>query len=57
MPREHRSVVSNAGLKIELLGNRAGSNAGALNLVFSFSNNTAQPVSDLHYQLAVTKVR
>lgn len=55
-PREHRAVVSNGGIKIELLANRSTSNGNPLNLVFAFSNNTAQPVSDLHYQLAVTKV-
>ncbi|KAH6677781.1 VHS domain-containing protein [Plectosphaerella plurivora] len=55
VPREHRAVVSNAGVKIELLANRSPSNPSPLNLTFAFSNNTAQPISELHYQLAVTK--
>jgi hypothetical protein len=57
VPREHRAVVSNAGVKIELLANRAPANPSPLTLTFAFSNNTAQPISELHYQLAVTKVR
>lgn len=56
LPREHRSVVGNGGVKIELLGNRSPASPNALALHFAFSNNTAQPISELHYQLAVTKV-
>lgn len=56
VPREHRAVVSNAGVKIELVANRIPSNPSPLNLMFAFSNNTTQPISELHYQLAVTKV-
>ncbi|KAH7349601.1 VHS domain-containing protein [Plectosphaerella cucumerina] len=55
VPREHRAVVSNAGVKIELLANRTPANPSPLTLTFAFSNNTAQPISELHYQLAVTK--
>lgn len=57
LPREHRMVVSNTSLKIELIANRAAESAKNINLVFYFSNNTAQPISELHFQLAVTKVR
>jgi ADP-ribosylation factor-binding protein GGA len=55
-PREHRSIVSNASVKIELVANRKAGTPSAINLLFSFSNNMAQPVSELHFQLAVTKV-
>ncbi|KAK0611607.1 VHS domain-containing protein [Immersiella caudata] len=55
LPREQRAVVSNTGLKIDLLANRTVDTAPSINLLFSFTNNTAQPVSELHFQLAVTK--
>ncbi len=56
LPREHRAVVSNTSVKIDLVANRAGGMAPSLSLLFSFTNNTVQPVSELHFQLAVTKV-
>jgi hypothetical protein len=56
LPKEHRAVVSNTGLKVELLANRTVGMANAITLLFTFTNNTAQPVTDLHFQLAVTKV-
>jgi hypothetical protein len=55
-PKEHKIVVSNSNVKIDLLANRSVAAASALNLLFAFSNNSAQPVSELHFQLAVTKV-
>lgn len=48
--------MSNGSLKIDLVANRAVAAAPSINLLFSFSNNTAQPISELHFQLAVTKV-
>lgn len=56
-PREHREVVSNTTLKIELMASRSTPAASSINLLFAFTNITAQPVSELHFQLAVTKVR
>lgn len=56
LPREQRAQVSNSNLKIDLIANRAVATAPSINLLFSFSNNTAQPISELHFQLAVTKV-
>ncbi|KAK3346684.1 VHS domain-containing protein [Lasiosphaeria hispida] len=55
LPREHRAVVSNSSLKIDLIAKRAVDTAPSIGLLFSFTNNTAQPVSELHFQLAVTK--
>ncbi|ROW15652.1 hypothetical protein VPNG_02070 [Cytospora leucostoma] len=55
LPREHRLVVNNTSLKIDLVANRATESAKNINLMFYFSNNTAQPISELHFQLAVTK--
>ncbi|KAH8888598.1 ADP-ribosylation factor-binding protein GGA1 [Thozetella sp. PMI_491] len=55
LPREHKVVVSNTGLKIDMLANRVTAGAAAINILVAFSNNTAQPVSELHFQLAVTK--
>ncbi|KAM0322441.1 hypothetical protein ACHAQA_009508 [Verticillium albo-atrum] len=54
-PREHKTVVSDGGIKIEMLANRSTGTSTAMNIVFAFSNNTAQPVTELHYQVAVTK--
>lgn len=57
LPREHRIVVSNSSLKIDLLANRTTGTANSINLMFAFGNNTAQPINEVHFQLAVTKVR
>ncbi|KAK4160120.1 VHS domain-containing protein [Cladorrhinum sp. PSN259] len=54
-PREHKALVSNTSLKIDMIANRTVDTDPALNLVFLFGNNSAQPISDLHFQLAVTK--
>ncbi|KAF4337549.1 ADP-ribosylation factor-binding [Fusarium beomiforme] len=54
-PKEHQAVVSNTNVKIEMLARRAPGNENAINIVFAFSNNVTQPISELHFQLAVTK--
>lgn len=56
LPREHRAVINNTSLKIDMLANRTTGSSNSINLLFAFSNNTAQPLSELHFQLAVTKV-
>lgn len=56
LPREHKTVVANTGLKIDMIANRNVDTDPSLSLLFAFSNNTAQPLSELHFQLAVTKV-
>ncbi|UPK89629.1 hypothetical protein LCI18_000564 [Fusarium solani-melongenae] len=54
-PKEHQATVSNTNLRIELRAIRSPAAANAINIVFAFSNNIAQPISELHFQLAVTK--
>jgi len=56
LPREHNIIVSNEAIKIELLAHRSTSTPNAITVLFSFTNNTAQPISELHFQTAVTKV-
>lgn len=56
LPREQRVAVSNTSLKIDLLANRTTATSNSINLLFAFSNSTAQPISEVHFQLAVTKV-
>lgn len=53
-PREHKSIVSDGNLRTEFLAKRVGP-SNSINLHFAFTNNTAQPISELHFQLAVTK--
>lgn len=55
-PKEHQAVVSNTNVKIEMIARRAPGNENAINIVFAFSNNVAQPIGEFHFQLAVTKV-
>lgn len=55
LPQEHRAVVNNTSVKIDMLANRTTGSSNSINLLFAFSNNTAQPISELHFQLAVTK--
>lgn len=57
VPKEHQAVVSNTSLKVDMLAKRIVNTDPSLSLLFAFTNNTAQPVSELHFQLAVTKVR
>lgn len=56
MPKEHKVVICDSNLKIDLLANRKTGLSNSINLLFAFSNNTAQPISEVHFQLAVTKV-
>ncbi|KAM0245435.1 hypothetical protein ACHAP5_005391 [Fusarium lateritium] len=54
-PKEHQALVSSTNVKIEMQARRAPGNENAINIVFAFSNNIPQPISELHFQLAVTK--
>lgn len=56
VPKEHKAVVSSTSLKIDMLANRPINTDPCISLLFAFTNNTAQQVSELHFQLAVTKV-
>jgi ADP-ribosylation factor-binding protein GGA len=55
-PKEHQATVSNTNVKVEMVARRAPGNENAINIIFAFSNNVPQPISELHFQLAVTKV-
>ncbi|KAB5533635.1 VHS domain-containing protein [Coniochaeta sp. 2T2.1] len=56
-PSEHQAVVSNTSLKIDLKASRPTVQGlrNAMHLLIMFSNQTHQPITDLHFQLAVTK--
>lgn len=55
-PKEQRTTITDGSIRGEFLANRSPPSSNAINMAFSFSNNTAQPVSEFHFQLAVTKV-
>ncbi|EMR71328.1 putative vhs domain-containing protein [Eutypa lata UCREL1] len=55
LPAEHKVTVKDQLLQIDMQAKRSPQNPGALALLFAFSNNTPMPISNLHYQLAVTK--
>lgn len=55
LPKELRVDVKDGPLQIHLNAARSRT-PSALSLVFLFSNTTAAPISNLHFQLAVTKV-
>ncbi|KAM0456850.1 hypothetical protein ACHAPV_007141 [Trichoderma viride] len=54
-PTEHKGTAGNSSLKTDFLAKRSTAVSNAINIVFAFSNNTAQPINELHFQLAVTK--
>lgn len=56
-PKEHRLMVSNNNLRVDMVAGRTSASPNALNISFAFSNNTASQISELHFQIAVTKVR
>ncbi|ODA83421.1 hypothetical protein RJ55_01935 [Drechmeria coniospora] len=54
LPMEHKSTISDANLQADFLAKRIA-NGNSINILFAFTNKTAQPISELHFQLAVTK--
>ncbi|KAL5628392.1 hypothetical protein BROUX41_003140 [Berkeleyomyces rouxiae] len=54
-PKEIRSTVSTTSVKIDMVAARRPASPNAIAVAFAFSNNTPQPISQLHFQLAVTK--
>ncbi|EFX04493.1 vhs domain containing protein [Grosmannia clavigera kw1407] len=54
-PQEHRITVGNGAVKIEVVARRSPETPQAISFMFAFSNNTAQPISDMHFQAAVTR--
>ncbi|KAL2268472.1 hypothetical protein VTJ83DRAFT_3318 [Remersonia thermophila] len=55
LPKEHRVAVSNTSLKIDMVASRATAADAAVQLLFAFSNNTAQRLTELHFEVAVTR--
>jgi hypothetical protein len=56
LPKEHKVEVSNTSLKINMAAKRGDDRDPSISLAVLFSNNTAQKITELHFQLAVTKV-
>lgn len=56
LPKDHAAVVKTGEVQIDMKAARSVQSPNALALSFAFSSNAAQPVSELHFQLAVTKV-
>ncbi|KAI0104323.1 ADP-ribosylation factor-binding protein GGA2 [Nemania sp. FL0031] len=54
-PRDHQIMVSNTLVRINMKAARAPQAPNALSLLFSFSNTSSQQISDLQFELAVTK--
>ncbi|KAF4416942.1 putative ADP-ribosylation factor-binding protein [Colletotrichum fructicola Nara gc5] len=54
LPKEHRATISESTVKIEMMAGRVGP-GNSLNFSFAFSNSSAQPVTELHFQLAATR--
>ncbi|KAL7951225.1 VHS domain-containing protein [Trichoderma barbatum] len=54
-PKEHKGTAGNSSLRTDFLAKRSTAVSNSINIVFAFSNNTAQPINELHFQLAVTK--
>ncbi|KAH8174840.1 VHS domain-containing protein [Sarocladium implicatum] len=54
-PKEQRATLNSTNLRVDYIAGRSAPGANSLALSFAFSNNLAQPVSELHFQLAVTK--
>lgn len=56
-PKEQRASLVSTNLRVDYIASRSQPTAKSLALIFAFSNNLAQPIRELHFQLAVTKVR
>ena len=56
-PKEHAATISNTSIKIDFRAKRGDPSNNCLNMIFAFTNNTAGPISELHFKVAVTKVR
>ncbi|KAF3013081.1 hypothetical protein G7054_g6336 [Neopestalotiopsis clavispora] len=56
LPKEHSASVKEGQLKVDMKAARSPQGPNAIALSFAFSNTTSnQPISDLHFELAVTK--
>ncbi|KAL4900519.1 hypothetical protein BDW74DRAFT_182607 [Aspergillus multicolor] len=55
LPSTNRVQVLNSSLKVEFVARRHPQQQRQIHIVASFSNATSQPLSDLHFQVAVEK--
>lgn len=57
LPNLSQVQVLNSALRVEFVSRRVSGNAQQIYVVALFSNATNQPLSELHFQVAVEKVR
>lgn len=57
LPSTNRVQVLNSSLRIEFVARRHPNQAQQIHVVALFSNATSQPLNDLHFQVAVEKVK
>ncbi|KAK6063855.1 vhs domain-containing protein [Seiridium cupressi] len=55
LPKEHSATVKEGQLRVDMKAARSPQAPNAIALSFAFSNATPQPISELHFELAVTK--
>ncbi|KAK6064604.1 vhs domain-containing protein [Seiridium cupressi] len=55
LPKEHSATVKGGQLRVDMKAARSPQAPNAIALSFAFSNATPQPISELHFELAVTK--
>lgn len=56
LPESDAITITNTSVKIDLKASRASQTDPVINLDVSFSNNVTQPITELTFQVAVTKV-
>lgn len=56
LPEADTILITNTMVKVDLKPSRSSASDPVINLETTFSNNTATPVSELTFQVAVTKV-
>ncbi|KAH6891023.1 hypothetical protein B0T10DRAFT_511447 [Thelonectria olida] len=54
-PKHHQATVNDTNLRIEMVADRSPASPASIVMSFAFSNTSAQPMNELHFQLAVTK--
>ncbi|KAG6004010.1 hypothetical protein E4U21_001514 [Claviceps maximensis] len=54
-PKEHKGTINQSLLRTDFLAGRTTGASNSIHITFAFSNNSSQPVTELHFQLAVTK--
>ncbi|KAK2612098.1 ARF-binding protein [Conoideocrella luteorostrata] len=54
-PKEHKGTINDSLLRTDFLARRTTGTSSSIHIAFAFSNNSPQPITELHFQLAVTK--